>query len=204
VLTFSELLLKEFEAAIPRWGKQWTRQQREKALERCKDWKRADLPRFLKLGLPEWAEAQARERQGRGRGVVAPVTSLDEYALSGLSGLKAIFDPNTPPQVRKKLYRKSRWFPEFVEQAYRGERQRIQNGSFNRNEPHRTASDIAEERVSEAAGISSAQVRKLCHRVRKDCQGYSSSPPTSAADLKMHLEFGPASVRVKKLVRDLI
>lgn len=200
-MTLQELLLAKFSAAIPEWERQWIRRQRKQALDRRKDWKAADAPRLLQLNLPPCAEARLQKLPRLGRGVVAPVTSLGQNILNGLTTLKALSTPETPPKTRRDLYRNSRWFPEFVEQAYRGELERaLRHKRLSRqSEPHRRASDIAEEEVAAAARISPAQVRKLCHQVRKDYGGTPSSPPTSAAELKAHLELGPSFVRsVKK------
>ncbi|MBN9546985.1 MAG: hypothetical protein J0I19_16085 [Alphaproteobacteria bacterium] len=199
-LKFGDWLLREALVAMPNWEEQWIRQQRERALDRQKDWKLADRQRLQKLGLLPSAERLLQKQHGRGRGVVAPVTSLGQYIVSGLNDLKTLFAPETPPSLRKETYKKFRWFPEFVEQAYRGELNRILSlrKPSTRGEPRRRASELAEERVAEAAGISSAQVRKLCHQARKGYGGSPPPPPTSAAELKAHLELGPSLVRSMK------
>jgi hypothetical protein len=106
-MILQELILAKILTAIPEWERQWIRRQRKQALDRRKDWKAADIPRLQKLNLPPRAKVQLQKLPRLGRGVVAPVTSLDEYILSGFIALKALSVPETPPEVRRKLYRNS-------------------------------------------------------------------------------------------------
>ena len=119
-------------------------------------------------------------------------------------------DPNTPVQERREIRKAMRKFPELVEAAYRGEHERV------KPTPH--ASDIAEQNVADAAGISRAKVHQLCQQVRDEYEraekraaarneyerankpadddlllcGVMPEPTMTARELKQYLESGPA------------
>lgn len=60
-----------------------------------------------------------------------------------------------------------------------------------------TASEIAEKSVAEAAIISAARVHALCQHARNERgPGEPECPEMTAAELKRHVEEGPASLQL--------
>ena len=89
----------------------------------------------------------------------------------------------------------------MIAMAYRGElaaEQKIRRKS-NEDYPRRPASEIAREKVAEAAGITPSMVHTLCQRARDEHKkavvwaaaqpgrGVNLEPPMTANELKRHL-----------------
>ena len=171
----------------------YARHLKLEALRKRHHWRLADIPRLQELGIPSSAARyveKALETRRRGRGVVAQPMTLGTTIIDHIKKLKILSDPSTPAHVRRSIYKTTVWFPYFVEAAYRGELERACATTSERSVPKLRAHMIAEERVAQAAGISCAQVRALSHRVRRDGAALPDEPPTSAAELRKHLEKG--------------
>ncbi len=166
------------------------------ALRLRRKWRTADIPRLEQLDLPPVALRkleELRRNPRKGRGVIREFVPAAEILRRGLCDDFRRVDLDTPPHERLACYKKTRWFPEFVEAAYRGElklaKQRVAASGSRAGRPH----ELAESAVAEAAGISPALVRRYCHQERMARRGLlieNAAAPTSAAELKRHLEHG--------------
>jgi transcriptional regulator with XRE-family HTH domain len=177
---------------------------RLRALRKRKDWRKADLPRLLYIGVPPAGQrriAKLLKSKSPGRGVVPPSKSFLEEIVDGWETMKGLADPATPPNIRRKLYEKTRWWPYFIEAAYRGELKKVKGGTAWH---HRRASEFAEQEVAAAVGISASKVHQLCQQVR-DWRGGAPAPAdepsTSATELKQYLEVGNDLVRERRISR---
>ena len=87
------------------------------------------------------------------------------------------------PDEWRKLHRKMPTYPRLIEAAYRGELARAKqqmprsrDAAAGRDDfPHRKASEIAEEEVAEAAGISVWMVHALCQHARDDSKRWAAA-----------------------------
>src|SRR5262249_50224424 len=130
-----------------------------------------------------------------GRGVVPAPKSFMQALVEGLALMSLYVDPTTSPEKRCELHhRKMPKHPDLIEAAFRGEfKKATQKKPAG---PHRKVSEIAEEAVAEAAGISVPVVHQLCQRVRDEHKGRGVEPEMTAADLKDHLDY-PAKLAKK-------
>ena len=196
--------------------RQHGRKVRARALRRRGEWRKADVPNLLAL-QGDTLEATAREigrvhgSDRKGRGVVPAPKPLEQALAEALGSAFRMVDPATPRNERRERHRKtSPWFPRLIEAACRGElkRQRLlHNGT---SEPHRYLSEIAQEKVAEAAGMTRSAVHQLSQRVRDERKirkkralqrakrfppalgcGVEPDPLMTAADLKRHLRQLP-------------
>ena len=208
-MTFADLLLRCIQAKMPEWDERYRAGQVLAALKVRKRWRKADVPHLVKLGIPPCAEPRLSRlitSKSLGRGVVKSPQTLDQKVAILLEGIRIWSCPETPPQVRSRFYKETRWFPEFVEAAYRGELAILKANAKHRppeyrNLPHLCPCVLAETSVAKAAQISPALVRHHCFQVRKDYGGKVPNPPTSAAELKLHLEKGPRLLRERATQR---
>jgi hypothetical protein len=166
----------------------------------------------MRLGVGPAAQkriARLLENNSPGRGVVSEPRSLSRVVGEGLNILRQLADPATPPNIRISLYKKTPWWPRFIEAAYRGElrKAKLQQGISRKARYGDTPSEIAEEKVAEAATISSAEVHALCQQVRDEAKAWekrggtsADDPEISAAELARHLANGPAELsKVREL-----
>ncbi|MBX9778556.1 MAG: hypothetical protein K2Y71_29640 [Xanthobacteraceae bacterium] len=170
-------------ALIEKYERDYKRGIRLDAYRKRHRWRRADVGRLLQIGVSH----AGQRRIGRlltskavGRGVVHKSISFQEMAVSVGHFWTRLFDRDTPPNERRLLYKQTRWWPDFIEAAYRGERMSV-------------SSTEAEARVAAASGVSASEVHRLCQMVR-NARGNAApeDPPTTAEELRRHLEFGPA------------
>jgi hypothetical protein len=89
------------------------------------EWRKADIPHLLRIGVSSIAASRrmarlldATGKESTGRGVISapkdfPTAIVDTWKLG-----KALWDPATPAHVRRERYKQTRWFPDFVEAAY--------------------------------------------------------------------------------------
>jgi hypothetical protein len=188
---FVEKVAKAFVYGLWRLERDHGRGVRLRALRLRHRWRKADVPRLLRL--PGWASHATSlrinkllkdEKFARGRGVVSLSMRLPEKIFGVWDFANRLWGSDTPAHERVALYKKTRWWPYFVEAAYRGELERVSSAA------------AAQENVAKAASISPAEVHRLCQQVR-DERGDSppddrDCPPTTAAALKQHLEKGPS------------
>jgi hypothetical protein len=167
------------------------------ALRLRRRWRLADVAQLEAMDLRPAAQrlVDKLKHSGKlGRGVIRDTRDRTKQLARQLRSQLARADPATPPEVRRNLYKKTRRFEEYIEPAYRGELALAQQRALKDSFPHERACELAEAAVAKAAGISQAQVRKYCHSVRSGRRGKPApddEPPTSAAELKRYLEYGP-------------
>jgi hypothetical protein len=185
-----------FAVVVKEQERLYDRGVRLRALRKRHRWGKADLERLLRLpgrSSPATKARMARLAQdGRlGRPVVDQPKALPEKIVDGWNFYLRLWDPATPPYLRRKLYRQTSWWPRLIECSYRGELRRAKAARvIDRRSPHIKASEVAQAEVARAAGISEAQVHAICQRIRD--QGGSDDPEMGAAQLRRHLENGPA------------
>ena len=189
-------------------------QLKRRALDQRSRWRKADVPRLLRLDVgaePAERMDMAKLLEGGGprggRGVVPEPETLGEEIVDFVTFGQKLFGPDTPPNVRCALYKQTRWWPYFVEAAYRGElreaRESLRGGRLN-DRHGATPSEIAKEAVAEAANISLATVHALCQRVRNERgSAEPDDPEMTASELRAHIEEGPAEVRCIRVSRTL-
>jgi hypothetical protein len=206
---FIKDVIKDLEA-------QYERKLRAQALRRRRQWRQADLPALSELLLdghakPATQRALRRLSSAKEPGPLAipPLKNFEKAFQDGLDVLGRLGDPATSPNERRQLRIENMpKFPDLVEAAYRGElaaEKRRLRLRLDRTSPHNKASDLAKQRVAEAAGISSAKVHQLCQEVRDKCRrrqeepkllnerglqlnhGFVAEPAMSAAELKAYL-----------------
>jgi hypothetical protein len=160
-----------------------------RALRKRKRWRKADVVRLLDIGAAAGRPRPAALRQikklleakSSDRGVVDLTPSLPE-AIGSILKFARRFGSDTPPAEQRRVWRnffkKTRWFALMVEAAVRGERELVAKAA------------TAEQSVAKAAGISAAQVHRLCAQVR--AEGPPDEPAMTAAELAQHLEKGPS------------
>jgi hypothetical protein len=116
---------------------------------------------------------------------------FDEALRDGLNAWYRMVDPATSAAAR----RFSPWYPRLVRAAYEGElrAERKARRKSSDDYPRINASEIAEDRVAEAAGISRSAVHQLCQRARDEGRGGVDDldPPTAEA-LRRHLSDAPS------------
>jgi len=96
-----------------------------------------------------------------------------------------ISNPATPPHIRLKLLKKTKWYGEFIQMTYRGEYLRLKKIGG------RGVSDRAGEAVANAFIISDGKLRVQRWKVNKDAKaGSPMSPPMTVEDFKYWLENG--------------
>jgi hypothetical protein len=199
VRKYADALLKSLE-------KQYDRKVRAQALRRREDWRKADVPRLLKLpGASEAANHRIAEltenKHSSGHGVVPEPKQFEQAFAEALNVGLRIVDPTKPSDERRELRRKN--MPTYaaqIEAAYRGEFEKVRGRTTDKNYPHWSASQLAEHNVAEAAGISAAEVHQHCQHVRdeyKRAERWAAArpgrevkpePAVTAADLKRHLD----------------
>jgi hypothetical protein len=141
-----------------------------------------------------------------GRGVVS-AKPFEQALLDGLNSNFRMVDPARYGEERKR----SPLFPRLVEAAYRGEvatEKMARRRSTERDHPWLLASEIAEDRVADAAGISRSMVHQLCQQVHDDFKrakrraaakpgcGVELDPPMTAEQLRRHFrQTKPEAIR---------
>lgn len=151
-------------------------------------WKKADIDRLQTyplsaVGLRRVAKLKTSKRLGRG-------STLGYVSISdGLTNMAQYFakisNPATPPHIRLKLLKKTKWYGEFVEMTYRGEYLRMKKDGEKR------VSDRAGEAVIKAFRISDGKLRVLRWKVNKDFKtGSPMSPPMCVEDFEYWLKNG--------------
>jgi hypothetical protein len=219
---------KAVEAFFEHWKRQYDRKIRAQALRERRRWRKADIPALVELFLLPGCASPASQRciarlmlaEGKavlGRGAIPPPQKFEDAFFDALKVGRRIADPATSPNERRALHKKLPKYPDLIEAAFRGEiaRAKIEQARFrlrtDRTLPYRIASELAEERVAEAAGLSPAVVHQLCQQVRdatkrekergererkRGKRGFTvtDEPMMTAAQLKAHLEWCPTEL----------
>jgi len=165
-----------------------TRQALLQIYRKRHSWKTADIDRLQTyplsaVGLRRVAKLKTSKRLGRG-------STLDYVSISdGLTNMAQYFtkisNPATPPHIRLKLLKKTKWYGEFIQMTYRGEYLRLKKIGG------RGVSDRAGEAVANAFIISDGKLRVQRWKVNKDAKaGSPMSPPMTVEDFKYWLENG--------------
>jgi hypothetical protein len=178
--------------------RQYERKIRARALRRRRDWRKADVNPLVTLFLiPAVGRKAAYRRIGLlieakgklGKGVVM-AKPFDEALRDGLNVCYRMVNPATSAAARPL----SPWYARLIRAAYEGElrAERAARQNSSDNYPRINASEIAEDQVAKAAGISRAAVHQLCQRARDEGRGGADdlNPPT-AKELKRHLTSVP-------------
>jgi hypothetical protein len=194
------------------WAKNLERQYDLKSAEQLPEperWRKGDVPKLAQLLLrPGLASPEIQHRiaelidvkDSSGRGVIPEPKKCDQAFVESIAVLQRIVDPATSAKERRELRRKYMpKYPDRIEAAYRGERERVRGWTPDKNYPYMTASQRAEHNVAVAAGISEAQVHQLCQQVRDELRCAAAAgrlvepePAMTAAELKRQLVAGPA------------
>jgi len=152
---------------------QYDRKVAAQALRERRRWRKSDLPRLIELLLrPGLASpktqgliAQLQSENASGHGVIPEPKRCDEAFFDSLSSLQRIANSATSRDERRELRKRLEIYPEMIEAAYRGELGRAQEANVVET-PRLKASEIAEWKVADAAGISPAKVHQLCQEAR--------------------------------------
>jgi hypothetical protein len=114
-VTFAECLLNSLLETIER---SYERGLRLRAYRRRHEWRKADLWRLLDLGVTPAAQRRLARLQfdkSPGRGVIPPYKSLSAVTWEVWDLARALWDPATSAAQRMAAYKKTTWFPHFVE-----------------------------------------------------------------------------------------
>jgi hypothetical protein len=185
--------------------RQYDQNLRKEARRRRNDWRKADLKSLAAMFLlPRVADPEDQREIGllmlAPDKTGAPVLRAKSFEESLQDGLN--WGPRVANSATSKAERRnSPWYPRLIEKAYRGElaaEKEIRRRS-KEDYPRRPASEIARERVAEAAGITPSMVHTLCQQVRDELKkaevwaaaqpgrGVGLEPPMTAKELKRHL-----------------
>jgi hypothetical protein len=198
---------KALNVSIEDVRRQYNRKLQAEALRRRWRCQKSDIPRLLALPgekspwIYRLAERLARVPGLGGRGVIPEPRTFDQ-AFSENFAVWPRLAAAEPHQRRVLHKRHMPKYPGLIYAAYQGElaiekRRRI----TERRLPGRPkASEIAEDRVAEAAGISRPLVHQLCQQERDEFKaaqrwaaagpgrGVEPEPAITAAQLRLHLE----------------
>ena len=128
-------------------------------------WNGGDEKRLRAVGADGPALQRLRRVKAvrpRGRPTVEFFLPLYQRLAMTMKIIEEFYDPNTPPHERRKILKRTKWWPYFVEAVYRGELARAQS------EGRPSASFFAEEKAGRALGIAPDTVRKVAGQVRKE------------------------------------
>ena len=185
--------------------RQYDQKLRGEAWRRRSEWRKADLkslvPMFLLSGIadPEVQREIAllfRESNKTGAPVLR-AKSFEDSLQDGLDWAMRLANP----AMSKAERRNSPWYPRMIWKAYRGElaAEKKIRGKSNEDYSRLPASEIAQDKVAEAAGIKPSLVHALCQQARdehKKAEVWAAAqprrsvdlePPTTANELKRHL-----------------
>jgi hypothetical protein len=192
-------------AVVDDLKRQYDQKQRDEAWSRRSDWRKADVESLVSMFLLPGNADPAVQREIAQLMLApdktgAPVLRAKSFDESLQDGIDWVQRP-TNPATSKVERRESPWYPRLIENAYRGElaAEKKSRRKSNEDYPRRPASEIAEEKVAEAAGITLSIVHALCQQVRdehKKAKVWAAAqpgrwvhlePPITANELKRHL-----------------
>ena len=198
---------KALDASVEDLRRQYDRKIQAQALRLRRRCRRADVKRLLRRPgeksprIYQLIERLERATDLGGRGVIPEPKTFDEAFAEAFAVWPRIFAAQ--PNERRKL--RKDYMPKYsakIESAYRGTLAETQQKIGDRKLPHIKASEIAENLVAEAAGISRPLVHQLCQHERdrfkaaerwaeaRPGRGVEPEPATNAAQLRRHLESG--------------
>ena len=185
--------------------RQYDQKIRDEAWLRRSNWRKADFPSLVRIFLlpgiwivdPEVLREIALLYESNKTGAPAlRAKTFDESLQDGLDWGPQLANAATSTDAR----RSSPWYPRLIEAAYRGELAAEKRSRRKSNEEFALpASEIAEEKVAEAAGITPSMVHELCKKVRDEDKkkevwaaaqpgrGVVPEPPMTANELRRHL-----------------
>lgn len=184
--TRAKIIRNMIREEMPKARRDHLRKARLEAYKRRHQWRKADIPRLLRMGVNPQAQRRIErllQSKSSGRGVIREYKNLDDYFRALVDFFRIFDDPTTSSRTRLALFKSIRVWPSFVESMYRGELTAAEEGKrhlvglkYGREKP----SDIAEQAVAEAIGMSTASVHALCDRVRKK-HNRPDGPPMNSA-----------------------
>jgi len=149
-------------------AKAWEKGERDynrgallRALQRRRQWKKADEPRLLALGISSRLIQQHIGAKRLGRPIVSGYKSFADALGSIFVEVLTLADRRTKPHERLWILKRLPLWPCFVEALYRGERESAKARRL------RAPSDEAENIVGNALNMSPEAVHKLCGEVRR-------------------------------------
>jgi hypothetical protein len=145
------------------WRKAHQRNARLAAYRCRHQWRTADVPRLLKLGVPrERIQRIITDNKRLGRGVIESYQSLDEVVTLMAEQFSVLLSPHTKPHARLATLKQTPLWRYIVEALYRGEH------TAAKAVRQKSASSHAEHVVADCLGITDSQVHKICGGVRKE------------------------------------
>ncbi len=111
----------EFEEWLNDLERRHDRAERLDAYRRRHAWKNSDMRNLLSLDVGVPAKNRMKRLVGTGRPVVKPHRPFVQEVADKLSAVKALLDPDTSVEKRRKAFKQWPWWPHFVEALYRGE-----------------------------------------------------------------------------------
>ncbi|MDR3419916.1 MAG: hypothetical protein P4L80_01525 [Xanthobacteraceae bacterium] len=186
------------EHLVSAWEKgerDYNRGARLRALQRRRQWKKADRPRLLALGVSSQLIERHVGTKRLGRPVVNQHKPLAHALESIFLAVLALDDRRTKPHERLSILKRlPMWWPYFVEALYRGERESAKARRL------RSPSIEAEVIVGKALNMSPEAIHKVCGDVRRGRKKGTALPDCRAmtvAEFEMWKRTG-------KLPKDLI
>jgi hypothetical protein len=195
---------RAFDASVEHLRRQYDRKLQAQALRLRRRCRKADVRRLWRLPgekSPRILRLIQRLELAKGlggRGVIPEPMTFDEALGNAFAVWPRIAaaKPNERRDLRKNNMPK---YSTMIEAAYRGELTEARRKIGDRKAPHSKASEIAEDKVAEAAGITRPLVHQICQAVRDDKsalkwaaarpgRGVVPEPATTAAQLRHHLE----------------
>ena len=147
---------------------------RLRALRRRRQWKKADRPRLLALGISPRVIEQHIGAKRLGRPVVNEYKPLADALGSIFVEILTLTDRRTKPHERLWILKRLPMWPYFVEALYRGERESAKAGRL------RSPSIEAENIVGNALHMSPEAVHKVCGEVRRNRKKGAALPDCRA------------------------
>ena len=154
-------LHQQFVSAAEQADREHRRAELLAAYRQRHSWKKGDIPRLQSLGVNGVAQKRMERLTGRGRPVVRLHQPLGSNLYQKIQAINALYDPTSPPNLRRKAFRSNPWWPHYVEALYRGEHVLAKQAGILGAAGH------AEELVGRALGVSAAAVHAVCGEIRR-------------------------------------
>jgi hypothetical protein len=180
----------------PRAEEEHLRKARLRAYRNRHRWRKADIPRLLKLGVNIAAQrrmARILESKSSGRGVVGEYISLFDTLCFWERQFQEFGTASMHPNSRLAFIKTTPWWPNFVEAMYRAKLAALQEDRHHQIQEYGRGkrSEHAEQAVADIVGLSSATVHAICQKVReKQKHGAPKDPALSISEFQRVLETG--------------
>jgi hypothetical protein len=174
--TFASIgrIINDVVGAWQKGDRDYNRGARLRALQRRRQWKKADRPRLLALGISPRLIEQHIGAKRLGRPVVREYEPLADALGSIFVEVLMLANPRTKPHERLWIVKRSPMWPYFVEALYRGERESAKARRL------RSPSIEAENIVGNALHMSPEAVHKVCGEIRRDRKKRAALPDCRA------------------------